>query len=656
MARIAPLHLQRLEDRIAPATYGIPWRDPEHLTVSFAPDGTQIAGHESSLFQTLDAYQAPADWQREILQALQTWAVNANIDLSVQTDDAEPFGTAGDLQGDPRFGDIRIGAQAMSSNVLAVTVPFDPLLSGTWGGKVFLNSQVQFDADRLFPVALHEAGHALGLDDSDDPNSVMYEQYNPLHTALSPDDIASLQALYGARSPARYHGTRGGTSFAAATEIHHPGGYNGATPLTVFGDQTTPQDVQYYSVRTLAGYRGPVTFRLQTAGVSLLAPRLTIYGAAGNALGLAESTSFVGDVLTVTLPGVGPNSLYYIKVESAAADVFGVGRYDLAITFDERLTTAPAVIDAFFRGPYAKLSEEGIQEFFRHPDHPLFGRDEAPHGRPDTAVVLAPTTQLSTDWYYETINSLNSPAAVDFYRVQAPVFQPGIPNVLTVTLWQVEPDGVVPWVSVYDANQVPVGGAVLINGNGTFAFQVPQVESGARYYLGVAASPFATDQVGNYDLLVHFGQVQADLPTLVTGSLDNDNPQRNGTLYIARSQLFHLVLSAQTLGDPTDASVCLTIYRDGVPVQSLEAHAGETVSADTFLIPGTYTASLAAASPSGSLLTPLQYDLRGAQLSDPIGPALDDPTLNPIFLSPSDPWVYLYPGDITSRNPFLFVW
>jgi hypothetical protein len=655
MARAA-LHIEHLEHRLVPTTYGIPWLDPEHLTVSFAPDGTAIAGHVSSLFQTLDSYQLTAAWQREILQALQTWAVNANIDLSVQGDSGDPFGAAGKLQGDPRFGDIRVGAQAMAASELAITVPFDPFLSGTLGGKILLNNQVPLDATHLLPIALHEAGHALGLDDSSDPNSAMYEHYDPTHTSLTASDITALQALYGARTSDRYHGTRGGHSFHTATEIHHPNGFNGSTPLVVFGDQTTPQDVQYYAVRTLAGYRGSMTFRLQTAGVSLLAPRLTIFDAAGHNLGQLDSSSFVGDVLSLNLPAVTPSTLYYIKVESAATDVFGVGRYDLAITFDDRLAVSPDTIDVFFRGPYAKLSEQGIQEFFRDPRHPLFGRGKPAHGRPDTAVVLAPTTQLSTDLYYETISSLNDPSAVDFYRVNAPAFQPGTPNVLTVTLSQVDPNGVLPWVSVYNANQVPISGAVLINANGTYAFQIPQVQSGARYYLQVSASPFAVDQVGNYDLLVHFGQMQADLPTLVSSSLDGQGQVNDSALYIARSQLFHLVLSAETLGDPTDGTVGLTIYHNGVQVQSIEAHAGEAVSTDVFLVPGAYTIEFTTQAPCDSLVPPMQYDVRGAELSDPIGPALNDPTLSPMYQSPGDPWVYIYPDGTVSRNPFLFIW
>ena len=87
-----------LEDRAVPADFGVPWADPSRLTLSFAPDGTAIAGQSSSLFQTLNSQQATADWQREILQAFQTWAVQANINIGVVSDGGEAFGTAGPSQ------------------------------------------------------------------------------------------------------------------------------------------------------------------------------------------------------------------------------------------------------------------------------------------------------------------------------------------------------------------------------------------------------------------------------------------------------------------------------------------------------------------------------------------------------------------------------
>lgn len=85
---------------------------------------------------------------------------------------------------------------------------------------------MHFDADEnwspagidLFSVALHEAGHALGLGHSDDPNAVMYPYYR-VSSGLTSDDIAGIQALYGA---------------AGSTP---PGGGSGTTPS---GGGSTP--------------------------------------------------------------------------------------------------------------------------------------------------------------------------------------------------------------------------------------------------------------------------------------------------------------------------------------------------------------------------------------------------------------------------------
>jgi len=58
----------------------------------------------------------------------------------------------------------------------------------------------------LFTVALHEAGHALGLGHSDRPGAVMYPYYRAA-TTLNSDDIAGIQELYGSRTAVPPPGT-----------------------------------------------------------------------------------------------------------------------------------------------------------------------------------------------------------------------------------------------------------------------------------------------------------------------------------------------------------------------------------------------------------------------------------------------------------------
>src|SRR3954468_2050461 len=106
------LRVEALEGRDVPAATGFPWGNAGHLTLSFAPDptartaGTDVAGHTSSLST---AFANAPDYQADVLRAFQTWAVQGNINIALQGDSGDPFGSPGARQGDPRFGDVRIG-------------------------------------------------------------------------------------------------------------------------------------------------------------------------------------------------------------------------------------------------------------------------------------------------------------------------------------------------------------------------------------------------------------------------------------------------------------------------------------------------------------------------------------------------------------------
>ena len=59
-------------------------------------------------------------------------------------------------QHDPRFGDIRIGAQPMDPGTLSISVPNDPLISSTLSGDVLINSDLNFSngSHNLFTARL----------------------------------------------------------------------------------------------------------------------------------------------------------------------------------------------------------------------------------------------------------------------------------------------------------------------------------------------------------------------------------------------------------------------------------------------------------------------------------------------------------------------
>lgn len=365
-----------LESRDVPSTValGDGWADPANLTISFAPDGTPIGqppagvvdvqtttaaltgtlglsglssllspvtGAVDGLSGSLTsgpnsksnnnmAFGGLANWQREILRAFQTWAAATNLNVGLVFDTGATFGSSGSFQGDSRFGDIRIGGTALDRSVLGNAVEVSPG-NGTWAGDVLFNTAQAFSTNGLgwggydlYTVALHEAGHVFGLDHSTDPGSAMSESYQGVRSGLSGGDLATVRSYYGgARQADGFDRAGSNDTLATATALGARGNF------TLSGDRTTNGDTDWYSFTASAA--GTLTVKLKTSGVSLFTGRLSVVDASGKTIGSAVATDPTRGDLTITLSTVAGGK-YFLKVDSTAADAFGIGRYQLSVS------------------------------------------------------------------------------------------------------------------------------------------------------------------------------------------------------------------------------------------------------------------------------------------------------------------------------------
>jgi Bacterial Ig-like domain/Matrixin len=348
---------------------GNAWMNPEVITISFMPDGTNLGGPVSNLQSTFNKNANLAGkWEQQFLQAAQAWAAQTNINFVVVPDDGAPMGGGSYQEGDPGMGDIRIGGYNFGTSTLAWSYQPPPVNNYSLAGDIEINTGMPFNIGTtydMFTVAAHELGHALGLGQSSGSSaSIMYPTYTGRKTALTADDIAGIRSIYGgARAPDVYGGLN--TSFATAANLDGLVDPNALTGLAYNLDLNTIGDAEFFSVDAPAGTNGPMEVSVQSQGLSLLSPLVTVY--AGSSLsngtlnasalavvrassnstvsgsyavvGSASGLGLDGTTLTVTIPNAVAGQRYYIEVQGADSTVFSTGDYALGLSFNG--TTPP---------------------------------------------------------------------------------------------------------------------------------------------------------------------------------------------------------------------------------------------------------------------------------------------------------------------------
>src|SRR5262249_12242337 len=336
------LGLEALESRVVPyAISSNAWPHPQLVTISFVPDGTNLGGVSSNLFATFNGKWATNVWQNQILRAAQVWAQQANVNFAVVSDSGAPSGSGTYEQGDPRMGDIRIGGYNFGSNTLASAYQPPPVNTSSIAGDIAFNTGQVFNIGNtydLFTVASHEFGHALGIYHSSTAQAEMYGAYTGQKWSLNSDDIAGAQALYGARQPDAYDSGLGDNSFATAANITNQINPSSLTAVINSLDITTTSDVDYYKFTVPTGTSGTMTVSVQSQGLSLLAPTLTIFNSSQTQQGFVSGASHYGTTITATLSGISAGQTYYVKVAGADSSAFGTGAYALSLNFGNGTT------------------------------------------------------------------------------------------------------------------------------------------------------------------------------------------------------------------------------------------------------------------------------------------------------------------------------
>ena len=158
------------------------------------------------------------------------------------------------------------GGQFQPNTIIRLEDPHqDALATGTDGQLTYAGTQSE-----LYQVVLHEIGHALGLADNPDPNSIMYYASGPSNRTLDNTDVAGIKALYDQTQASSTQASAGATMLPN-------GGMGSGAPSSAVGLNRLVQALATFDTRSSASSAMPHVDQAAMANAQTLATAVHLH-------------------------------------------------------------------------------------------------------------------------------------------------------------------------------------------------------------------------------------------------------------------------------------------------------------------------------------------------------------------------------------------